>query len=113
MTHTDELHIRRSTTARHADVVLIAHADCERGYSLARQLLDDGVRVVVTARHPASLTRILHGQKNSEVVAIAADLEDPAQRAAVFARAEARLGAVTAVVDGRDPQPRGKGLRAA
>src|ERR1700761_6294174 len=102
MSQTDELHIRRSTTTGEADVVLIAHADCERGYSLARQLLNDGVRVVATAHHPAALTRILHGYANSEVMAIAADLDDPTQRAAVFARAEARLGAIAAVVDCRD-----------
>jgi NADP-dependent 3-hydroxy acid dehydrogenase YdfG len=83
------------------DVVLITHADTDRGYRLACRLLARGVRVVAVARHTSSLTRIMHGHSTFNVMAIAADVEDESQFAAVLARAESRLGHVTTIVDGR------------
>lgn len=81
---------------------LITHADSDEGCRLAQELLAHGERVAVTAHHATSLTRILHGHNGSDVIAIAADVDDPGQFAAVVQRAEARLGRVIAVVDGRD-----------
>jgi NAD(P)-dependent dehydrogenase (short-subunit alcohol dehydrogenase family) len=82
-------------------VVLVTHADSDAGYRRARRLLANGHRVVVTAGHASRLTRILIGQNADQVVAIAADLSDPRQRARLVARAEDRLGRITWIVDGR------------
>jgi NADP-dependent 3-hydroxy acid dehydrogenase YdfG len=57
--------------------------------------------VVAVARHASSLTRIMHGHSTSNVMAIAADVEDESQFAAVLARAESRLGHVATIVDAR------------
>jgi NAD(P)-dependent dehydrogenase (short-subunit alcohol dehydrogenase family) len=84
------------------DVVLITHADSDAGYYLARKLLAAGNRVVAVARYPSPLTHILLGQSASQVVAIAADIDDGAQWARLLERAQARLGSVTIVVDGQD-----------
>lgn len=89
--------------ARRDDVVLITHADTDRGYRLACQLLVRGVRVVAAARNPASLTRILHGHTMSQVMVIAADVDDEVQLAKLLSRAESRLGRVTTILDGRGP----------
>jgi NAD(P)-dependent dehydrogenase (short-subunit alcohol dehydrogenase family) len=105
MSRTDDMHNRRWTATERGDVVLITHADSDEGYRLALRLLTYGVRVVVTAPTPAPLARILHGNKNSEVMAIAADVDDSGQRARVFERAEARLGRIVAVVDGNELRP--------
>jgi len=52
------LHTQGPIPARRGDVVLITHADTDHGYRLACRFLTDGVRVVVAARHAASLTRM-------------------------------------------------------
>jgi NADP-dependent 3-hydroxy acid dehydrogenase YdfG len=81
-------------------VVLITDADSDVGYRRAREFVDDGYRVVVTAVHVARLTRILLGQNADQVMAIAADLNDPIQRSDVLKRAATRLGPVKWIVDG-------------
>lgn len=83
------------------DVVLIIHADCDAGYELARELLASGRRAVVTARHATSLTRVLLGTSASQVLAIAADVDDPTQRARLMQRAAERFGHIAWVLDGR------------
>jgi NADP-dependent 3-hydroxy acid dehydrogenase YdfG len=102
------LHTQGPTPARRGDVVLVTHADTDRGYRLACRFLADGLRVVVVARHAASLTRILAGHNAAEVMAIAANVDDEGQFATVLSRAEARLGCVTTIADGR-----GSGMPAA
>jgi len=82
------------------DVVLVIHADCDTGYWRARELLASGCRVVVTARQVTALTRILLGERCSQVMAVAADVEDAAQRAQLLQRAQDHLGPLTWVVDG-------------
>ncbi|MBI3216511.1 MAG: SDR family NAD(P)-dependent oxidoreductase [Mycobacterium sp.] len=85
------------------EVILITHADTDTGYTIARELLAAGHRVAVTARNPGSLSRILLGQKADRVIAVAADIDDAAQRAGILRRAHARFGLpVTRVIDGRD-----------
>ncbi|MGX9791766.1 SDR family NAD(P)-dependent oxidoreductase [Mycobacterium sp. MMS18-G62] len=81
--------------------MLITYADCDAGYWRARELLNSGCRVVVTARHVSSLTQILLGERCSQLMAVAADIEDPTQRSRLVERARARLGRLTWVVDGR------------
>lgn len=81
-------------------VVLITHVDSDAGYRRARELLAGGHRVVVTAGHASRLTRILLGQNADQVIAIAADLSDPQQRARLVQRTEERLGHITWIVDG-------------
>jgi NAD(P)-dependent dehydrogenase (short-subunit alcohol dehydrogenase family) len=78
---------------------LITHADSDSGFTAARALLAAGQRIVVTARSPSSLSRILLAQRADHVLAIAADCGDTAQLESVLPRAEARLGVVTQVVD--------------
>lgn len=90
-------HIRDSTDH---EVILITHADTDSGFTAARALLAAGKRVVVTARSPSSLSRILLGQQVDHVLAIAADCDDAAQLESVKRRAETRLGVVTQVIDG-------------
>jgi NAD(P)-dependent dehydrogenase (short-subunit alcohol dehydrogenase family) len=91
------------------EIILITHADTDNGFTIVRELLAAGYRVAVTARHPASLSRILLGQRADRVIAIAADIEDDTQRDGILRRARARFDApVTRIIDGRDadcPQP--------
>jgi NAD(P)-dependent dehydrogenase (short-subunit alcohol dehydrogenase family) len=82
------------------EVILITHAGTDSGFTAARALLAAGKRVVVTARSPSSLSRILLGRRADHVLAIAADCDDAAQLDSVLRRAEARLGVVTQVIDG-------------
>jgi NADP-dependent 3-hydroxy acid dehydrogenase YdfG len=82
-------------------VVLITHADSDAGCRRARELLAGGHRVVVTAEHVTQLTRILLGQSADQVIAIAADLSDPRQRARLVQLTDDRLGQITWIVDGR------------
>ena len=101
MNEISALHTQRPISVRRGDVVVITHADTDRGYALACRLIADGVRVVVTARYTAALTRILLGHSVDQVMGIAADVDDESQLATVLSRAESRLGRVTAIVDGR------------
>ena len=101
MNDIDALETQRPHATGREDVVLITHADTDRGYRLACRLLARGVPVVAVARHASSLTRIMHGHSTSNVMTIAADVEDESQLAAVLARAESRLGRVATIVDGR------------
>jgi NADP-dependent 3-hydroxy acid dehydrogenase YdfG len=101
MNDIDAKHAKGPDPAGRGEVVLITHADSDRGFRLACRLLTRGVRVVAVARHPSSLTRILSGHTTSEVMAIAADVDDAVQLATVVSRAETRLGRITTIVDGR------------
>lgn len=92
MNDIDALQTQRPHATGREDVVLITHADTDRGYRLACRLLARGVRVVAVARHASSLTRIMHGHSTYDVMTIAADVEDESQLTAVLARAESRLG---------------------
>jgi meso-butanediol dehydrogenase/(S,S)-butanediol dehydrogenase/diacetyl reductase len=82
-------------------VVVVTHADSDAGCRRARELLARGHRVVVTGAQATRLTRILIGQNADHVLAIAADLSDPRQRARLVERIEDRLGPITWIVDGR------------
>jgi len=82
-------------------IVLITNADSDVGYRRARELVADGHRVVITARHASRLSRILLGQNADHVMAIAADLTDPVQRSQMLQRADARLGRIRWILDGR------------
>ncbi|TRW76971.1 SDR family oxidoreductase [Mycolicibacterium sp. 018/SC-01/001] len=86
-------------------VVVITHADTDSGRALALKLLADGRQVAVTASTPASLSRILLGQSADQIMAIGADIDDPAQRAAVLKRVQDRLGPIAEVIDGRRYPP--------
>jgi NADP-dependent 3-hydroxy acid dehydrogenase YdfG len=82
-------------------VVLITDADSDVGLERARELVAGGYQVIATARHVSGLTRILHGQKAGQVMAIAADLTDPTQRAQLLERANLRFGRIRWILDGR------------
>lgn len=84
------------------EIIVITHADTDNGFALAGELLAAGHRIAVTARHPASLSRILLGQSADRLIAIAADIDDSAQLDGVLRRTRARFGApVTRIIDGR------------
>jgi NAD(P)-dependent dehydrogenase (short-subunit alcohol dehydrogenase family) len=82
-------------------VALIVNADTDSGHELAARLAARGVRVAVTARHPAALTRILLGRSADDVLAVAADVDDATQYRRLAARVRERLGPITVVLDGR------------
>ncbi|AQA05375.1 hypothetical protein BVC93_26665 [Mycobacterium sp. MS1601] len=83
-----------------SDVVLIINADTDIAHEAAGEILDSGARVVVTARIPAALTRMLLQRSAEQVVAIAADLGDARQRRKICERVLTTFGAPTWVVDG-------------
>lgn len=56
---------------------------------------------MVTARQVTVLTRILMGKKCSQVIAVAADIEDHAHNVLSLYSAQARLDHLTWVLDGR------------
>ncbi len=84
------------------EVVLITHAETDGAFQLAQQLMAAGGRVVVTARFPSSLTRILLGRSSADVIAVAADVDDQAQWRRLMQSAQARFGPIARIVDGRD-----------
>lgn len=85
------------------EIILITHADTDHGFATARELLTAGYRVAVTAQHPASLSRILLGQRADRVMAIAANIDDDQHRDAVLQRVRAEFDApITRIIDGRD-----------
>jgi|SRR5690349_752162 len=72
--------------------VLVLNAGTPAGQRLARKLLRDGHRVAITSRHASDLIPLMHGQPSSRVLAIAADIDDPAQRTRLLARARDYFG---------------------
>jgi NAD(P)-dependent dehydrogenase (short-subunit alcohol dehydrogenase family) len=81
-------------------VVLVIGADTDEGYRLARELLRAGCRVAATAHCPTDLVRILHGYGPERVLAVAADMDDEAQRQRVIARVERQFGHIDATMPG-------------
>ena len=73
-------------------IVLVLEAGSEAGARLARKLLRDGHRVAVTSRHASDLVGIMHGYPSDRVLAVAADPDDPAQRARLLARVRDYFG---------------------
>jgi hypothetical protein len=68
------------------DVALVVNEGTDAGYELARELLRMGYRVAVTGRHATELARIMHGYSASRVLALVADISDPAQFQRVIRR---------------------------
>ena len=85
----------------HDGVVLLTHADSDAGHQRALALLADGHRVAVTARHPTRLARILAAHSSGQMVALAADIDDPLQFAKLLERTAAKLGEVRWIMDGQ------------
>jgi short-subunit dehydrogenase involved in D-alanine esterification of teichoic acids len=75
---------------------LVLHAGSDRGYRLARDLLEAGSRVAVTSRYATDIARILHGYPAEQVLTIAAD---ESQLNQVINRVESRWGRVNAIID--------------
>jgi hypothetical protein len=71
---------------------LVVHAGSDRGYRLARDLLEAGSRVAVTSRYATDIARILHGYPAEQVLTIAAD---ESQLNQVINRVESRWAAST------------------
>ncbi|MBV9091403.1 MAG: hypothetical protein JO044_16105 [Mycobacteriaceae bacterium] len=89
---------------------LVLHAGSDRGYRIARGLLQAGCRVAVTGRCVTDLARILPGYPAGQVLAIAAS---QSQLPRVISRVQARWGAIDVIIDadtgaehgGRDSTP--------
>lgn len=95
-----------STQPRSSEVVLVLDADTDTGRDTARRLLQAGFRVAVTARHPAPLTRIMHGYSASQIIAITADTSDAAQFDHLMDRIEHRFGHAVDRIVGTDAEAR-------
>lgn len=78
-------------------VALITNADSENSSNLVLDLLDAGYCVVLTGRHAAPLARKMHGL-DDRVYAIAADLDDPAQRERLRDRVIDRFGRLDEII---------------
>jgi NAD(P)-dependent dehydrogenase (short-subunit alcohol dehydrogenase family) len=79
-------------------VFLVTNAATDAAYEIARDLLRAGHRVVVTATHPTSLVRIMHGYGPDRVLAIATDTTDLEQVRRLISRAESQFGSLDFVV---------------
>lgn len=87
------------------DVVLVTHVGTVAGQRIAHDLLARGYRVVVTGRHAAELVEVLHGHSARQVLAIAADFDDPAQVKRVVDRVLQRFGRIDSIIDAEDRHP--------
>jgi NADP-dependent 3-hydroxy acid dehydrogenase YdfG len=84
------------------DVALVVDAGTDAGYELARELLGAGYRVAVTSRHATELARVVHGYSSSRVLAMAADIGDPAQFQRLIRRIQDRFGRVDLILRAGD-----------
>src|SRR5262249_49624276 len=82
-------------------VVLITGGSKGIGLACARSFAAEGARVAIASRSDANLARAVKAleQDSIKVLAIAADLVDPQQAAAMVARAEAALGPVDVLIN--------------
>jgi NAD(P)-dependent dehydrogenase (short-subunit alcohol dehydrogenase family) len=79
-------------------VWLVTGCSTGLGRAIAREALESGYRVVVTARDTATIDDLVeaHGER---AIALSLDVTDPVQAAAVIASAEQRFGAVDVLVN--------------
>jgi NAD(P)-dependent dehydrogenase (short-subunit alcohol dehydrogenase family) len=79
-------------------VVFVLDGDTDAGYRMARDLLADGRRVAVAARHAIYAVRVMHGYPAERVMVIAGDTADQRQWACMVSRVIARFGRLDTVV---------------
>lgn len=77
---------------------VVLDGDTDAGCRLARQLIADGRRVAVVARHAHSAVRVLHGQSSDRVFVIACDVADKAQWSRMTQRVMSRFGRIDTIV---------------
>jgi NAD(P)-dependent dehydrogenase (short-subunit alcohol dehydrogenase family) len=94
--------MNRTLTDPKSSVVLVADGETDAGCQLACDLLDQGRRVAVIARHAHDAVRVMHGRSADRVMVIAADTADPRQWDRVTARVRQRFGRLDAVVRASD-----------
>jgi len=84
-----------------AHVALVTGANRGLGFEIARQLLAQGLRVVLTGRDETAMRRALEalGAAGKNALAVRLDVTDPASIAAARRAAEERLGPVDVVVN--------------
>jgi NADP-dependent 3-hydroxy acid dehydrogenase YdfG len=92
----------RNTTDISPTVVLVLDGDTDAGFTLARNLLADGCRVVVTARQAGQLVRVMHGYPAERVLALAADTTNRDQWSRVVERTMQRFGRLDTVIRAED-----------
>ncbi|KAA0023908.1 SDR family NAD(P)-dependent oxidoreductase [Antrihabitans cavernicola] len=81
-------------------VLLVTNAGSDAGQRIAQELLAAGNCVAVTGRHATELVGTLHGHSAERVMAVAADLDDPAQALRVRERVIEHFGRLDVIVDG-------------
>jgi NADP-dependent 3-hydroxy acid dehydrogenase YdfG len=81
-----------ATSLHDSPVVLVPDAGTERGFTLARALLEAGYRVVATDRDPVKLVRIGHGYSSTQFLLVAADLTDAEQAERIESLARTHFG---------------------
>lgn len=88
-----------------SECVVLIHVDTDDGRRLACDLISAGHRVVVTSPRLLDLPPIMLGRRHGQVLAFAADVNDPSQLAKVVSRAEERFDGIDAVIDARAARP--------
>jgi NAD(P)-dependent dehydrogenase (short-subunit alcohol dehydrogenase family) len=83
-------------------VVLVLNAGSDAGFRIARDLLQGGHRVAISSRRTTDLARIVHGYPSSQVLAVAADPDDPTQMSRLLARVRC-FAKTSSVPTGRTP----------
>jgi NAD(P)-dependent dehydrogenase (short-subunit alcohol dehydrogenase family) len=86
----------------------VINAGRSNGHRIARALLYNGWRVVITSRRSAELVGSIHSHSWERAMAIAADCTDSRQLAELLRRVRGRFGSpVGAVLCGCDATPQG------
>lgn len=80
-------------------IVLVTGAGSGIGQAIARAFLDSGASVAVVGRRTAKLAETLHGYDPERVLAIGADLTDPAQTATIVEQVVERFGRLDVFVN--------------
>jgi NAD(P)-dependent dehydrogenase (short-subunit alcohol dehydrogenase family) len=88
----------RKMTDTATTVVLVLDGDTDAGFWLARNLLAEGRRVAVTARHAGDVVRVMHGYPADRVMVIAGDTTDKRQWSRITERVMERFGRLDTVV---------------
>jgi NAD(P)-dependent dehydrogenase (short-subunit alcohol dehydrogenase family) len=88
----------RKITDTATTVVLVLDGDTDAGYRLARNLLAEGRRVAVVARHAGDVVRVMHGYPADRVLVIAGDTTDQRQWSRILERVMGRFGRLDTVV---------------
>lgn len=93
--------LRAHSYSLHGRTVLITGGSRGLGLALARQLVDEGARVAICGRDPASLERALASlaRPGAEVIAVPADVTDAESVAELIEAVRQRLGPIDVLIN--------------